>query len=179
MKKMIIGTIVGALILFIWQFLAWSILPLHEVEQQYTENSEAILQVLSENLTPGEYMVPRTPPDATAEEVKSFLESVQGKPWAMISYRESFSTAMAGNMIRGFAADLFAVFLLCWVLLHYREISMKTVLTTTVAIGLIGYLFLSYLQGIWYEYPTLPDLIDTLVQWGLVGLWLGYYLPRG
>jgi hypothetical protein len=30
MTKQIIGTVVGALILFIWQFLSWSLLPVHQ-----------------------------------------------------------------------------------------------------------------------------------------------------
>ncbi len=34
MKKTIIAVIVGGLMLFAWQFLSWSMLNLHEAQQQ-------------------------------------------------------------------------------------------------------------------------------------------------
>ncbi len=34
MKKMIVGALVGGLILFVWQFLTWGALNLHEAQQK-------------------------------------------------------------------------------------------------------------------------------------------------
>ena len=48
MKKLFVGALVGGLILFIWQFLSWSLLNIHLPEMQYTPAQDEILSALSE-----------------------------------------------------------------------------------------------------------------------------------
>jgi len=45
-------------------------------------------------------------------------------------------------------------------------------------VGLIGYLTIPYLNSIWFETNSIGHLIDAFVSWGLVGIWLGWWLPR-
>ncbi|NND31962.1 MAG: hypothetical protein HKN76_05175, partial [Saprospiraceae bacterium] len=56
--------------------------------------------------------------------------------------------------------------------------NMRTSIIASLAVGIIGYLTINYLNSIWYETGSWPELIDTLAQWGLVGVWLGWYLNR-
>ena len=81
-------------------------------------------------------------------------------------------------MFRGLVADILAGFLLCWILLKFAALDLKTSLLVSLAVGFIGYLAISYTNAIWFELKTLPDLIDALVSWSLVGLWLGWWLKR-
>ncbi len=178
MKKLIIGALVSSLILFIWQFLSWSQLNIHQSQYSYTPNQEAILKVLGEQLQPGSYFLPTHTPDATAQEKEALMKSVNGKPWATISYHSSFSSNMGMNMFRGWLANLIAALLLCWLLLKITNLDFKTALLVSLAVGLIGYLLSAYMDNIWFEMASIPDLIDTIVQWGLVGLWLGWWLTR-
>lgn len=177
MKKLIIGALVGALLLFFWQFLSWTVLNIHGSNMAHTPNQDAILEVLNENLSTGDYYVPRPPDEASSEEQEAFFESRMGKPWALISYRESFEVNMGMSMFRGYLANFFAVLLLCWLLLKIDLLTFKTALLGSLFVGLIGYSTISYISGIWFEFNTMPDLLDAVVQWGLCGLWLGYYLP--
>ena len=55
MKKTIIGVLVGALILFIWQFISWGAVNLHSGMQQYTPKQTEILKYLGDNLEEGFY----------------------------------------------------------------------------------------------------------------------------
>ena len=55
MKKSLIGAIVGGIIIFIWQFLSWTLINLHKPAQQYTEKQEAVMAVLNSNLEEGGY----------------------------------------------------------------------------------------------------------------------------
>ena len=55
MKKQLIGALVGALILFIWQFLSFGPLQLHKAENMYDTDQHKIMPILEENLEPGEY----------------------------------------------------------------------------------------------------------------------------
>ncbi len=178
MKKTLIGTLVGGLILFIWQFLSWGLLNLHYSQNNYTDNQDEIYEYLKGKLPEGEYFIPTIPQGATAEDREALTNKVTGQPWMQIKYHEKWNMSMPMNMFRGLVIDLLSVFLLIWVLLKFRELNLMTVLSASLAIGLIGYFTGPYLNSIWFATNTIPDLIDTIVQWGVVGLWLGWYLVR-
>ena len=179
MSRLLIGSVVGGLIVFLWQFMSWSMLNVHKAEFNYTENQEAIMTALSENLSAdGSYMIPMPSPDASKEEATAMQEEAVGKPWAVVQYHQAWATNMGANMARGFVVDVVAVFLLCWVLMHFRELDMKTAVLSSMAVGVIGYLTISYTTGIWFELRTIGYLIDNIVQWALCGAWLGWWLKR-
>ena len=179
MKKLIIGALVGSLILFIWQFLSFALIGIHNNQMAYTGNQDAILKVLEENLEEGFYFLPRAPMDASQADQQTMMNESIGKPWAMISYHKSMSNNMGMNMLRGWAIDFISALLLAWLLLKMATLDMKTALLSSLAIGLIGYFTINYLNSVWYETNSIPDLIDAVVQWGLTGAWLGWWLPRG
>ncbi|MCC7467273.1 MAG: hypothetical protein IT261_13425 [Saprospiraceae bacterium] len=179
MKKQLVATLVGGLILFVWQFLSWSMLPVHQSEYGYTANQDKIMEALNQSLTEeGTYMIPGVPPGASQEEAQTAMQAANGKPWASISYHKSMNTAMGMNMFRGFVVDLLSAFLLIWLLMKIPNLSLGTAMQASVAVGIIGYLTIPYLNSIWFETDSIGHLIDALVQWGLVGLWLGWYLPE-
>ena len=49
MKKQLIATLVAAIILFVWQFLSWSLINVHSAEMSYTSKQDTILNFLSQN----------------------------------------------------------------------------------------------------------------------------------
>lgn len=178
MKKLLLGSLVGGLIIFLWQFASWQLLNLHRPMQTYTPNQEKIMQVLNENLESGFYYLPNIPDGASADEQQKFMESANGKPWAQIYYHKTMNVSMGMNMTRGLIADIVAVLLLIWVVMKMGNASFQTILFSSLAVGIISYIISDYTQAIWFETKTIPDLIDALVQWGLVGLWLGWWLRR-
>jgi len=180
MRNQIIATLVGGLIIFIWQFISWGLVNIHQSETQYTPNQDAILEHLGTlDLEEGHYFMPTVPPGSSAEEMEALQERATGQPWAMVSYHKSFEMSMGMNMARGMAVDLLAAFLLVWVLLKFQDLTFGTALIASLAVGFIGYLTIPYLNTIWFETNSLSYLIDVLVQWGLVGAWLGWFLTRG
>lgn len=178
MKKMLIGALVGGLILFIWQFLSWSVLNVHRANNQYTEHQDEIMAVLSEHLEDGTYFLPTVPKGASQEEYQQAMEEFNGKPWAQINYHASFGNNMPFNMIRGFVVDLLAVLFLTWILLKFGNLTFSNALLSSLAVGFIGYFTITYLNSIWYEQSTIGDIIDVVVGWGLTGAWLGWWLRR-
>ncbi|MBL7808004.1 MAG: hypothetical protein JNN28_09330 [Saprospiraceae bacterium] len=179
MKKQLVSIIVGGLILFIWQFVSWALIPIHKSEYGYTPNQDKIMEALSQNLTEeGTYMLPGINPSLSREAVEAEMAAHEGKPWASVTYHKSMSNAMGMNMFRGFAIDLVAIYLLIWLLMKIPNLTLGTSVQASVAIGVIAYLTIPYLNSIWFETNSLEHLIDAVVQWGLVGAWLGWYLPR-
>jgi len=178
-SKLILGGLIGGLILFIWQFLSWSMLNLHGSQLSYTSSQDAILECLKENnLSEGSYFLPTVSPDIPSSEHMDYMEKFVGKPWATISYHNSMKMNMGMNMFRAFVVNVVAVLLLCYLLLGNPNLNFKMVLISSLLVGLISYLTVPYLNSIWFETNTMPDLIDALVQWGLCGAFLGWFLNR-
>ncbi|MEO1261660.1 MAG: hypothetical protein AAFZ15_22850 [Bacteroidota bacterium] len=177
MKNQLIGALVGGLILWIWQFASFGPLQLHVSQMQHTPNQEAIIEMLSQNLEEGQYFIPRVPVGSSDEEQQAYMAERVGKPWATVNYHSSMQNNFGMNLIRGFAVNFLAVFLLCWIFARMAKLDMKTCVMTSLFAGLIGYLTVTYINSAWFETNSIPELIDVFVGWGAVGLWLGYWLP--
>ena len=179
MNKLLIGSLVGGIILFIWQFLSWGPLQVHRAEFQYTPNEDAILEVLSANLPEdGGYFVPGIPPGTSSEKEQELMAAMDGKPWATINYHKAYELNFGMNLLRGFAVDFVAILLLCWVLMKIPNLDFKTTLLSSLAVGAIAYMTIPYLNSIWFEGNTVGYIVDLIVGWGLIGAWLGWWLNR-
>ena len=177
MKKSFIASIVGGIIIFFWQFLSNAALDLHRPATQDTPQQDSIMAFLSTHLKEGRYFLPNTPDNATSTEKQKLMEDSGGKPWAIIDYKEKMSTNMGMNMLRGLLTDIIMVWLLCWILLKGRFESFSTIVTTSVVIGFMSFLYFPYANFVWYETPGIyVDLLDSIAGWALCGIWLGYYL---
>ena len=177
MRKLLLGALLGGLILFLWQFLSWSVLGIHSREMQHAPNQEAVLQALSENLPgEGDYFLPLAPPGATPAEQREAMSSGVGKPWAQISYHAAMQNNMGLNMVRNYVADVLAAFLFGWLLLRFARRDLQTAVLAAMAVALTGYLTIAYLNSVWFERASIGQLLDSLVSWGLVGAWMGWWL---
>ena len=79
MKKLI-GSLVGAILVFAWQFLSWTMLKLHEKEAKYTSGQDSVLTYLSSALKEdGIYMLPTVPPGTPESEAMEMGKKMDGK----------------------------------------------------------------------------------------------------
>ncbi|MCS7037133.1 MAG: hypothetical protein RMJ33_12875 [Saprospiraceae bacterium] len=179
MKKQLIGALVGGIILFLWQFLSWSMLGVHQSEFRHTPNQDRILEFLGQNLEgEGTYMLPVPPPGTPMDQEQAYMAPYEGKPWAHLTYHKSWSSAMGASLARSIAVNLLAAWLLVWILMQFQQLNMRTAVQGAIVVGLTGYLTIAYLNSIWFETRSMAYLIDAVTSWGLVGLWLGWWLPR-
>lgn len=180
MKKHLIASLVGALIIFFWQFLSNAALDLHRPAQQYTPKQDSIVQYLSSALEPGKYMMPHVPPGASADAQQKFMSDYNGKPWVIVDLHQSFDLDdMPMNMLRGFLVNIIMVWLLVWLLILKGNLTFMQIFLSSVAVGLIGFLNVSYTNHIWYPSADLwINLLDAGVEWAATGIWLGWYLNR-
>ena len=178
MKKLIIGGLVGGIILFIWQFLSFGVFDLHYSQMAYTPLQDQIMECLEEtDLSQGEYYIIRAPKgDAASQE--TLMEERLGKPWAMIQYHDALEHNFGMNVIRAVVINFAAIFILAWVLLQFKDTSMKNALLLCVGVGLTSYFTSSYMDTIWYQTNSLPDLVDAIVPWSIIGAWLGWWTNR-
>ncbi len=178
MKKSIIGGLVGGFILFMWQFLSWSALNIHGSYMTHTPHQDQIMKTITDlNLPEGQYMMPNLAPGYTPEQQEAYAKDMEGQPWVLLTYKKQWSNTMGMNMLRAFIIDFLSAFLLCYLLMGNVNLSFSKILTSCLIVGIISYLTIPYLNSIWFKTDSMPDLIDAFVQWGLVGAFLGWFLP--
>ncbi|TAL46630.1 MAG: hypothetical protein EPN92_05780 [Chitinophagaceae bacterium] len=179
MKKWLIGSLVGAIIVFAWQASSWMFLGIHDSAMKYHPAQKEIMDVISANTTEdGMYMMPSAP---TKKEQQDMMEGMIGKPWATVIYHKSMSGEMTMRMIRSFLVDLFLVISLIYVLTRGGIPITRRAFAGGVALGLFTFLWGPYTGRIWFDLPwhmIQGDLIDAIVAWGLCGLWVGWWLNR-
>jgi|SRR6185436_13903624 len=182
MKKWFVGSLVGAILLFAWQFVSWTAAGLHDKEFRYVPGQDQVMNTLSSTLKEdGQYMLPQAAPSASKEEKMKHMDEMSGKPYAMIVYKAAYKADMITPMIRGFFVDLLIVILLIFGLGRLTIRSTGNIWMSTLAIGFIGWLWYPYTQNIWFQTPIevlTGALMDWFVAYSLVGLWLGFWLPR-
>ncbi len=178
-SKTIIGALVGAVILFMWQFISWGIVNFHATNQKYSPKQTEILEFLKNNIgEDGSYFMPGVPPNTSSEDQQKAMTESMGKPWAQVSYHSAMDMSMPVNMARGLMVDILVMLLLMWMLGKNMNANFNTTLLSCLAVGFIAYLTMSYTNSIWFKGNTIPDLLDAVVGWGAVGLWLGYWMNR-
>lgn len=180
MKKLIIGSIVGGILIFLWQSLSWTALDVHGKEYKQAPDQDGLISYLSGQLPEeGQYLVPTVNNSASKEEREKYMKDMTGKPRAVISYTKAVEMNMVTNIIRGLVACMIAAFFACWILIKQGAPGFLTTFISCVLIGVAAYLFFPYTGIIWFNTPgAMTFLIDALISWGLCGLWLGWWLNR-
>jgi ABC-type proline/glycine betaine transport system permease subunit len=86
---------------------------------------------------------------------------------------------MAMNFTRGLSIHFISSLILIWITSLMANQTFLNILKVSLAIGFVGFLFFPYTNDIWYEsFDTLASLTDAIVAWGLVGVFLGWYLKK-
>ena len=183
MKKSLIGAIVGAIIIFIWQFLSFAAVNLHKPAQQHTDKEKAIMEYLnSQGLADGGYILPSPPEGASSEQQEAFMKENDNKPWAMLQYHQNAQNSMNDmimNMVRVFLVNTVILLLFIWILRRMAAPTFGTIVISSLFVGLISFFHQPYTGHIWYKtFDIWAFFADAIVIWGLVGLWLGWWLRR-
>jgi hypothetical protein len=191
MKKIFIGSFVGALILFIWSFLAWSILPLHLHTFTYTPAQDSILKVLSgSGMETGVYLAPMVDnrnvhgiDHKYMEDSHKYMEEKKGQPMVTLYYLKNGMEFGPANIIRGFIFDLLALLAAC-ILLSPAFATVSTFFGRWWLSLMVGLLITASGPLIYYNWLAVPwdftvDMVlDVFMNWGITGLWLAWYFRK-
>ncbi len=177
MKKYVIFSFIGAVILFIWLFMSFAMPNFHKKAMEYTPKQDSILEALAQSgLQEGMYVLGQPDPAIVMDEAKCAeeMKKYEGKPWAVVNYQMNNSSAMGMNMFRGFSICFLISWILFWMISHLRETDLKTRLLLSLGVGFISFLFVPYTGFIWFKAPDIMAyLVDGIVPWLLLG-WIGH-----
>jgi len=178
MKKLLIGSLIGGIIIFIYQTLSWTVLNLHAANQQYTPKQDTIMAFMNQQFTEdGSYEIPFYPPGTSSEEMGKIMTANAGKPWMQIQYHKALNVNMGANIMKGLITDILLVALLCWILLKMTDSGFGKIFMASLITGVIVFLNSPFTIHIWYPKADIgAHFMDAIVSWGFCGLWLGWWL---
>lgn len=179
MKQKIIFSVVGGIILFIWQFLSFAMPNFHKSGMEYTPHQEQILNYLDEvGLEGGQYVLGQPDPTLSQEEQSKQMEQYANKPWAVITYHEQMEMDMVMPMIRGIVVCFITAFLLFWLFTQQSNPKLLNRIWMGLAVGLIAFLYFPYSNFIWFKEPDIfAYLADGVVPWAFLGF-LGHKMDK-
>ena len=178
MKKTIIGGVVGGIVLWVWGFLAWVILPLHTPAMRNIMNEDAVIGSMRSALdVKSVYVFPAMPADRSNQEaMDAWTQKYRRGPTGMIIYDPAGSDPMMpAQMIVGLVIFILSAFLASW-FLSRSTAAASSYLTRVIYCGMLG-IFVSFIAHLsawnWMGYPldfTTGMMIDTVIGWLLAGL---------
>src|SRR5438034_9768601 len=107
-KQLALGSILGAIILFVWSAIAWMVIPWPGDPLRSFTNEDAVLQAIKDNASrSGTYIAPNMPkrtPGMTDQQYNAAMQAVQEKmgrgPFVFVSVRLEPFTSMAKPLAR-------------------------------------------------------------------------------
>lgn len=171
MKQKLLFSLIGAVIIFAWQFLSYAMPNFHKSASAFIPTQDSILTMLEkQGITEGMFLLGQPDPSLSQAEQQAMMESMDGKPWAVINYHKQNSMDMAMPMIRGILVCFVISFLLFWLFLQQKNPTLVNRLYLALAVGMIGFFFVPYTNFIWYKAPDIfAHFADAIVPWVILG----------
>ena len=175
MKKTILFALLGAVILFAWQFISFAMPNFHKASAEYTPLQDEVLAALDDSgLKEGMYMLGQPDPELSGDAYKQAMEVYEGKPWAVLNFQMNNSSAMTMNMIRSFIMMILISWIFLWFIRQQKDPTLFKRILAGLAVGFIGFCFVPYSSFIWFKEPDIwAFLLDAAVPWIVLG-WLGH-----
>jgi hypothetical protein len=171
MKLKLLFSLIGAFVIFAWQFLSYAMPNFHKSAAAYTPAQDSILNVCKkQGLTEGMYFLGQPAPTLSQAQQQAAMEKLEGKSWAIINFHETNSMSMAMNMARGLMVCFVISFLLFWLFLQQKNPTLTNRLYLSLAVGMIGFFFVPYTNFIWYKAPDIfAHFADGIIPWVILG----------
>jgi hypothetical protein len=178
MKKTIFASLAGGLILFVWSFLAWVVLPLHQSSIKTIPNEDAVMSMLQQSLTTKSvYIFPANPGmKADPAVMAAWEQKMKQGPTGMLMYNPAGEDPMMPNqMIFGFILDVFAAMLAAWFLSRSTAVA-SSYFARVAYCGMLGIfvsVFTHLMNWNWMGTPadfTTGLIVDSIISWILAGL---------
>jgi hypothetical protein len=176
--RIFIGSIVGALVVFVWGFLSWEVLGLYDKSITSMPNADVVVPVLKTNVgQTGAYFFPPMPENqADPAAMTAWEEQHKAGPIGMLMYRAEGSATMdMMTMVRGFCIYFVASMLLSCVMMaaQLRNFILRMAFVIIAAAFAVMVCHISTWN--WMMFPdkyALAMTADTMVGWTIAGFFL-------
>lgn len=185
--RILIAGIIGGILMFIWNSLAHTVLPLGMMGFQTATEQDIAIAAVQASATSGDgiYMLPGISPEQWRDEaaMKAFVEKAKASPYAFVVYAPGGNPAnasMTPNLVKQFVTDTLAALVAAWVL-ALGAFGFGKRVAIAGAFAVFAWLVISVPYWNWYAFPvafTASTLITQLVGWLLAGAGMAWWLGR-
>lgn len=188
--KIVIGSLLAAVVCFFWGYLSWTVMSWHENGMHGFHEEEMMAEMFSKNAQAGHaiYRLPmleHTPKGALPEERKTvqdkFQKAMDDGPYVYAVVRPGKSHYSEGNnMLMGLARSFFSALLLA-VFLSLTTIPYMARVAVCAAAGLFAGIVADLPMWIWFETPTrhlMVGFVDHVIEWTFGGLVLAAFAGK-
>jgi len=184
--RIAIAALIGAIVIFVWQFLAHMVLPIGMMGFRLPQNEDVVLQAVTTGLpTPGVYLLPSLDPAKMSDEaaVKAWSEKATKNPFvfAVVAGTPTGDPmSMGPQLVKQFISNFLAALLAAFVLAATAwTFGLRVV--GALAFGLFGWLSDLVPQMTWYRFPSdfiVGGLLEQGIGWLLAGVGIAWWLGR-
>lgn len=179
-KSLILGTILGGLMAFVWSSISWELIGWHEKTMVAFHNEDEVSAVIASHAgQDGTYILPSMPPTVglTPEQKKNVIAAVMQKMQAGPIMVAAVRRGGFGSYSRGLIIQLLslmaAAFLLTWLLLQTAGLSYARRVAFLAVVGLAASVIVDLPNWNWWGFSgpyTAVNLADSTLTWLFAGL---------
>lgn len=179
-KKVILGTVIGGIVLFLWGWASHSLLPFYNNTLLGFTNEDAVVQALIANApSSGVYFVPyMAQTTGMSDEQKGAAEQaatqrMQQGPFMLASIRLGEMGPIGKYMAIQLITNMLSALFVCLVLIKAKEMGFwsRVILIEWIVLAMFAAQSLPHWN--WYAFSTaftMAELFDLVVGWFFAGL---------
>jgi hypothetical protein len=179
-KSLLLGTIVGGVVTFLWSWVSWDVLTWHEKPLlKFQNEAEVMAMITSHTTASGVYILPgKTPTEGMTPEQKKAaeaadMEKMKTQPIVFAAIRRNGFPSMAQGLVIQLLCQMAAAFLLTWLLLQTSGLSYGKRVMFLAITGLTASVIVDLPNWNWWGFSgayTVVNLTDFTLTWLLAGL---------
>ena len=177
-KQLVLGTILGGIVLFVWSFIAWTFVPWPGEPLLSFTNDEAVVAAIKANAArSGNYLLPnevKRTAGMTDEQYKAAQQAAMDKmsrgPIIFAAIRLEPFGSMVKPLVIKFITQLVAAFLASFLLLQTNGLSYAIRILFVTILGLIIFVGANVDEWNWWGFSnayTAMQIGVTLIGWFL------------
>lgn len=161
--------ILGGIILFIWGFISWNLIPWHASTFNQFQSDVAVSQAIQANApASGMYLLP------VISNANGEPAAMQNQPMVFASIQlEGMPTSMTMQMMIALLAQIIAATCVAWLLSKTNKLTYVGRVSFVVVVALVATLIRDVPAWNWFAFNahyTLVMVADVLMAWLLAGL---------
>lgn len=183
--RVIIAALLGAIVLFFWQFVSHTMLPIGEMGFRAPQNEDVVIQAIASGTpAPGIYALPYIDMENYGNEaaLKAWAEKAKANRFSFVVVSdpqtdpESMGRQLGTQFVSNFLGALIVASLLgatAW--------GFGARVIGSLGFGVFGWLLNIVPQWSWYSFPgdfMLGGLLDQGIGWLLAGIPIAWWLGR-
>lgn len=168
------GAIVGGIIVFIWGFFSWMVLPWHNSTMSSFKNESAVAKVIKENATgDGMYMMPYCSPNQTTDEKEAAMQRMQTGPFMFASIKPMGSGMMsAGHFVKSLIIQVISAGIITWLVTRTRGLNYTQRVGYIAMIAFFAGFVVNMPAWNWMGFSTryvVVGILDLVIGWTIAG----------